>query len=496
MDISRRKVIGALAGVVPVLQLPRAVGQTAALAIEKGPFEATRESLASYRVPEWYRDAKFGIWAHWGPQSAAEYGDWYARNMYIQDSKQYNYHVKKYGHPSKFGFKDIVPTWKAARWDPAHLMQLYKQAGAKYFCSMGVHHDNFDLWNSKYQPRWNAVASGPKKDVVGLFRKAALEEGLKFAISEHLSNSYNWFSTSHGSDKTGPLAGVPYDGTDPKFADLYHELPKDFDIAKATAMSRNAPDWWKLQWFHRIKDLVDNYQPDLLYTDGAIPFEEYGLSIVAHLYNSNAKRHGGHVEAVYTSKGRQECNEGTCVLDLERGVAGGIPANPWQTDTCIGHWHYDVEAEVQIAQNRHRHVGGYRQPQRQPDAELPVAQQRRARSQGEKHPGGDHQVDGGQQRRHLQHAPVESFRGRSGGEGPTRNHWASRLRIQRAHPQGVHGRGSALHDQRQDAVCVCDGLAGKANRHSAARHQRPGGRVEGGECRNARLRGQVGLEAG
>ena len=314
--------------------------------IAAGPFQATRESLKEYHIPNWFRDAKFGIWAHWGPQSAAEAGDWYARNMYIQGERQYEYHVKTYGHPSKFGFKDIVATWKADKFEPEHLMQLYKKAGAKYFCSMGVHHDNFDLWKSTYQPRWNAVASGPRKDVVGLFRQAALKQGLKFAVSEHLSNSYNWFATSHTSDKTGPLAGVPYDGADPAYGDLYHAWPKDYDFSKGLpqAMSRNAPDSWKQLYFKRIKEIVDNYQPDLLYTDGGIPFEGYGLSLVAHLYNSNAKRHGGTAQAVYTSKTSQDCQTGTCVLDLERGVAGGIPENPWQTDTCIGEWHYNRTA--------------------------------------------------------------------------------------------------------------------------------------------------------
>jgi alpha-L-fucosidase len=143
------------------------------------------------------------------------------------------------------------------------------------------------------------------------------------------------------------LAGVPYDGTDPAYGDLYHALPKDYDFAKGLpqAMSRNAPDSWKQLYFKRIKEIVDNYQPDLLYTDGGIPFEGYGLSLVAHLYNSNAKRHGGTAEAVYTSKTRQDCQIGTCVLDLERGVAGGIPENPWQTDTCIGEWHYNKTAK-------------------------------------------------------------------------------------------------------------------------------------------------------
>ena len=331
-----------LAGGVPAWKLARAAGELPEIAA--GPFKGTRESLKDYRIPDWFRDAKFGIWAHWGPQSAAEYGDWYARNMYMQGSRQYEYHVKTYGHPSKFGFKDVIATWKADKFDPEHLMQMYKKAGAKYFCSMGVHHDNFDLWKSTYQPRWNAAASGPKKDVVGLWRTAASKQGLRFAVSEHLSNSYNWFSTSHMSDKTGPLAGVPYDGTDPANADLYHPLPKDYNYAASQAMSRNAPDSWKQLYFKRIKQLVDDYQPDLLYTDGGIPFEEYGLGLVAHLYNTNAKRHGGKVEAIYTSKTSQDCQTGTCVLDLERGVAGGIPANPWQTDTCIGSWHYDKEA--------------------------------------------------------------------------------------------------------------------------------------------------------
>ena len=314
------------------------------LEIAPGPFEGTRESLREWQIPEWYRDAKFGIWAHWGPQSAVEYGDWYARNMYIQGHKQYEYHVKVYGHPTKVGYKDVIPVWKADKFDPDHLLHLYKKAGAKYFCSMAVHHDGFDLWDSKYQPRWNSAAMGPKRDIVGAFKKAAEKEGLRFAVSEHLAPSYHWFSTSHASDKTGPLAGVPYDGANPAFADLYHDLPKDYPYGQ-WVNDRQAPDPWRLHYFRRIKDLVDNYQPDLLYTDGDIFFEQYGLAIVANLYNLDAKRHGGRCEAVYTSKLASDCQTGTCVLDWERGVAAGISANPWQTDTCIGDWHYNREAK-------------------------------------------------------------------------------------------------------------------------------------------------------
>ena len=169
---------------------------------------------------------------------------------------------------------------------------------------------------------------------------------MKFAVSEHLSNSYNWFAAAHSSDKTGPYAGVPYDGADPQYADLYHALPKDYDLTNlaptgAGAMSRIAPDSWKQLYYRRIKDLIDQYEPDLLYTDGGIPFDQYGLNLVAHLYNTSANRSRGQAEAIYTSKSRQDCVEGTCLQDFERTIASGISANPWQTDTCIGHWHYD-----------------------------------------------------------------------------------------------------------------------------------------------------------
>ena len=315
------------------------------LAIAPGPFKGTRESLRGWQVPDWYRDAKFGIWAHWGPQSAVEYGDWYARNMYIQGHKQYEYHLKTYGHPTKTGFKDLIPRWTADRFDPDHLLGLYKKAGAKYFCSMAVHHDGFDLWDSKHQPRWNAVATGPKRDIVGAFRKAAQKHGLRFAVSEHLAPSYHWFSTSHMSDKTGPLAGVPYDGADPNFADLYHGLPEYYPYSNRILNDRQAPAQWKQHYFNRIKDLIDKYQPDLLYTDGDIFFEEYGLALVANLYNVDCNRHGGRCEAVYTSKLPSDCEVGTCVQDWERGVAAGISPNPWQTDSCIGEWHYNREVQ-------------------------------------------------------------------------------------------------------------------------------------------------------
>ncbi len=348
MTFTRRHALKLIANAIPALAMHRIFSQqppdnnSEDLDILPGPLAATRASLKTYTIPAWFPDAKFGIWCHWGPQSAIGDGDWYARNMYIQGSPQYAYHLKRFGHPSKFGYKDAIPLFTADRWDPDHLIDLYVKAGAKYFFSMGVHHDNFDMWNSKYHPHWNAVDMGPKKDIVGLWAQAARKRGLRFGVSEHLSNSFDWFAPSHSSDTTGEFAGVPYDGADPRFASLYHDYSdesSDF-IKKSRPMGLVAPDTWKREYFRRIKDLVDQHHPDLLYTDGGIPFDDYGLHLVAEEYNISAREHEGKVESVYNSKTMDDCSVGTCVLDRERGVLDDIWPNPWQTDTCIGDWHY------------------------------------------------------------------------------------------------------------------------------------------------------------
>jgi alpha-L-fucosidase len=338
--ISRRRALKRIVGAVPAFYIGASLAKQTSVRAEI--FNVSRQSLASYRIPDWFRDAKFGIWAHWGPQSAPEDGDWYARNMYLQGTHQYESHLKRFGHPSRFGYKDIIRIWKGDLLDADHLIGLYKKAGAKYFMSMGVHVDNFDLWNSRFT-RWNAVNFGPRLDVVGAFRKAARRHGLRFGVSDHLWMAYKWLSVSRGSDVTGPLAGVPYDGVEPQNVDLYLDCPEVY--RKLPWNEDGIPEKWKHEWFLRIRDLVDQHEPDIIYCDGQIPFGHWGLELVAHFYNQNRARHSGRLEAVYTSKGDEDFEDGICVFDKERGIVDGIWPTAYQTDTCVGHWHYDRNAE-------------------------------------------------------------------------------------------------------------------------------------------------------
>ena len=316
-----------------------------------GPFKPTTESLSSYQTPDWFRDAKFGIWAHWGPQAVPRAGDWYARNMYIYGTAQYQHHLTNYGHPSKFGYKDIIPLWKAEKFDPDALMQLYVKAGAKYFVSMAVHHDNFDLWDSTYQ-RWNATKIGPHRDIVGDWQKAAQKAGLPFGVSEHLGASYAWFAPSHGYDQVWPMGGVPYDGADPVNQDLYHPAHDEPFKWGETWYVKNPV--FHQDWYNRITDLLTRYQPDLLYSDGGLPFGIVGRTVLSNFYNQNLSAHDGKLTAVYNHKnmGTGEFLPHAGVEDVERGVMAGINPIPWQTDTSIGDWfyseHYKYKSTAEI----------------------------------------------------------------------------------------------------------------------------------------------------
>ncbi len=318
--------------------------------IKKGPFEPTLESLRTFECPEWFRDAKLGIWSHWGAQSVPMYGDWYARGLYYQGSDQYRYHVRHYGHPSKFGYKDLVQLWKAENFDPEGLMDLYAAAGARYFVSQAMHHDHFFNYASELH-RWNSVNMGPHKDIVALWKAAAVKRGLPFGITEHLGATFSWYRVNKGCDKEGPYAGIPYDGSDPAYEDLYlpnreHYNPDREFMDLEPWYSPNK--LWHQRWFDVIKEVIDLYQPDLLYTDGGLPFGddmyEAGLNAVAHLYNTSAANHNGKNIAVYNQKDRRKEIYSVGVLDIERSQEPDIKPEPWQTDTCVGAWFYDVRA--------------------------------------------------------------------------------------------------------------------------------------------------------
>jgi alpha-L-fucosidase len=351
---------------IPTTATPAVIVNTTSEPVAPGKFQPTWQSLEQYEVPEWFRDRKFGIWAHWGPQCQPEAGDWYARGMYQEGSGQYRYHVEHYGHPSVFGFKDVIHQWKAEKWEPEKLVALYKRAGAQYFFAMANHHDNLDMWDSKYQP-WDTVRIGPKKDLIGGWAKAARAQGLPFGVSVHAARAWNWYEPAQGADKNGDKAGVPYDGKLTK-ADGKGQWWEGLDPQGLYAQNHTpSPDFqnggsihprWNWgngvsqpdqaycdEFYDRCADLINKYHPDLLYFDDTAlplwPVSDAGLKIAAHFYNSNMRQHGGKMQAVLFGKILNDDQLKTMVWDIERGVPNQTLPYAWQTDTCIGGWHYD-----------------------------------------------------------------------------------------------------------------------------------------------------------
>ena len=328
--------------------------------IAPGQFQPNVESLSQYECPEWFRDAKFGIWAHWGPQCQPEDGDWYARNMYTQRNGQYRYQIDVMGHPSEYGFKDWINEWHAEKWDPEYLIQLYKETGARYFMALANHHDNMDLYDSRYQP-WNSVNMGPKKDIIGGWAAACEKYGLPLCVSVHASHAWCWYETSRGSDATGPLAGVPYDGwlTKEDGVGKWWEGYDPQDLyAQNHPLSRNNRAWdWEEdrvvtpdqayvdKFYNRTIQLINDYNPKMVYFDDTYmplwPVSDVGLKILAHMYNKSMAENGGKNEAVVTGKVFTDWQKKTAVWDVERGAPDAIQEYPWQTCTCIGSWHYD-----------------------------------------------------------------------------------------------------------------------------------------------------------
>lgn len=334
----------------------------------QGRFEPTWESLRQYDVPEWFRDAKFGIWAHWGPQCVEGSGDWMARQMYMEGHDHYKHHRANYGHPSEFGFKDVLPLFKAENWNPEELVKFYKEeCGAQYFFALGNHHDNFDLWDSKYQ-EWNSKAIGPKKDILDGWAKAAKKAGLPFGISFHADHAWTWYEPSRRFDLKGEKIGVKYDGWLTKEdgyklnADGTEKWWKGLDPQKLYAQQHDFSErTWEngaihSQWgwekganiptqeyitnfYNRTLDAINRYNPDLIYFDVTVlpfyPVSDAGMKITAHEYN---KTNG---QGVVFGKILEEDMKDALVWDVERGAPNKIMERPWQCCNCIGGWHYN-----------------------------------------------------------------------------------------------------------------------------------------------------------
>jgi len=326
----------------------------------KGKYEPTWSSLRQHDTPEWFRDAKFGIWAHWGPQCVEGSGDWMARSLYMEGSREYKYHVEHYGHPSEVGFKDILPLFKAERWNPDSLVARYKRCGAQYFFVLGNHHDNYDLWDSKYQP-WNSKNIGPHRDILAEWAKAAKKVGLPLGISFHADHAWTWYEPSQRYDLEGEKAGVYYDGNLTKAdgkgkwwegLDPQQLYQQQHPMSKGSWDNRSIHSQW--DWSHgacppssafvtifynRTLDAINRYQPDLIYFDVTVlpfyPLSDCGLRIAAHLYNKNPR-------GVVFGKILDEEQREALTWDVERGAPNEIVARPWQTCNCIGGWHYNT----------------------------------------------------------------------------------------------------------------------------------------------------------
>jgi len=344
--------------------------------IASGPFEPTWESIEKNYPgePAWLREAKFGIWVHFGPQAAGESGDWYARKLYVEGTSAYKNHLKKYGHPSESGYKEVLRDWNPTKLDPAALTKIYQAAGARFLMIQGVHHDNYDMWNSKYQP-WNSVNIGPKRDLIGEWAKACRANGMHYGVTFHHEYTWWWWQTAFGSDKEGAKKGVPYDGSltladgkgkwwegyDPRL--LYGINLREYKGVTAAAYSPWSPPpagvftnhleyakWYATKWALRMMDVVQHYDPDFIYTDGTVqgPFTGDGTgtglkadamqTVIADYYNRTLKKRG-EVNTFSIVKFRENTN-GT-VNTEEFGVPADIKTDqPWIAEAPVGDWFY------------------------------------------------------------------------------------------------------------------------------------------------------------
>lgn len=344
--------------------------------ITPGPFEATWESIEKNYPgsPQWLRDAKIGFWVHFGPQASGESGDWYARNLYKPGHIAYENHLRNFGHPSEVGYKEVLRDWNPSRLDPEALASLYKKAGARFLLIQGVHHDNYDLWNSHYQP-WNSVNIGPKRDLLREWEEACRKNGLRFGVTFHHEYTWWWWQTAFAADSIGEKAGIPYDGNltladekgkwwegyDPQL--LYGIDLREYETVESkthTPTGQPGPGiytghldyckWYATQWALRIMDVTANYKPDFIYTDGnnqgpftgrktGVGYKCNAMPTVMADYFNRMLKEKGQVDGFAIIKFRKPTNG--AVNTAESNFPDTINrSQPWIREAPIGDWFY------------------------------------------------------------------------------------------------------------------------------------------------------------
>jgi alpha-L-fucosidase len=326
----------------------------------KMKYEPTWNSLRKKNIPTWFQDAKFGIYTHWGIYSVpacGPNGSWYPYNMYREGTPQYEYHVKNYGHPSKFGYKDFIPMFTGEKFNPDEWVELFKKAGAKFTGPVGEHHDGFSMWDSQVN-EWNAVKIGPKRDVVGELEKAVRKQGMKFMVALH--HAENWWFFPHWKKE--------YDTSDPRYTGLYgllHDLEWSENMPEIKG-GGTAEEWpfveeeWSLRdkpskefldrWLDKIYEVVDRYLPDMLWFDTALGRiqEDYRRKFLAYYYN-RAEEWGKEVVVTYKE---HSLVPGTGVLDLELRRFDELTYHIWLSDTTVDDgcgWGYLKDAKYKTA---------------------------------------------------------------------------------------------------------------------------------------------------
>ena len=282
--------------------------------IAGGPFRDEWSSLQSYTVPEWYQDAKFGIFIHWGVYSVPAFGsEWYPRNMYLKGTREFEHHQAQYGSLEQFGYKDFIPKFRAEKFDPDDWARLFRQAGAQYVVPVAEHHDGFAMYDSLLSP-WNAKQMGPHRDIIGDLAEAVRRQWMVFGVSSHRAEHW-WFFNG----------GTQWPSDVLQAASLY---------GPAQPESMPPTEMFLEDWLHRTVELIDRYAPQILYFDWWIEhpsFEPYLRRLAAYYYNRAREReHGVAINYKY-----QAFKPGTAVYDMERGQQGEIRYPLWQTDTAL-----------------------------------------------------------------------------------------------------------------------------------------------------------------